>query len=62
MLPILSNYQEGLRNARVYRTQTGDWGVVVFDASTDFEAFKSFTSEEGAENFAEDWVTGNVAI
>lgn len=62
MLPILSNYQDGLRNARVYKTQTGDYGVVVFDGNTDFEAFKSFPSEEAAENFAEDWVTGHESV
>lgn len=62
MLPILSNYQEGTRNAKVYKTQRGEWGVIVFDSQDSFEAFKSFEYEEQAENFAEDWVTKNVPI
>lgn len=62
MLATLSEYQEGLRNARVYVTQTGHYGVVVFDALTDFEQFKSFVTEQEAEDFAEDWVTGNESI
>ena len=62
MLNILSNYQEGLRNAKVYKTQPGDYGVVVFDGNDGSEFFKSFPTEQDAEDFAEDWVTGNVAI
>lgn len=59
---IVSNYQHGLKNARVYRTGNGEWGVIVFDATDDYNGFKSFPCEEEAENFAEDWVTGHVAI
>ena len=62
LMKIISNYQEGLRNAKVYKTQVGDWGVIVFDGNDGYEAFTSFDSEEKAENFAEDWVTGNVSI
>jgi len=58
----LSEYQEGLRNARVYLTQTGQFGVVVYDGNTDYEDFRSFDTEDDADDFAEDWVTKNVAI
>jgi hypothetical protein len=56
MMPILSNYQEGTRNAKVYKTATGEYGVIVYDADTDYNAFESFVNEELAEQFAEDWV------
>ena len=56
LMPILSNYQEGLRNAKVYRTANGEYGVIVFDADTDYNGFDSFVTEELAEEFAEDWV------
>ena len=59
LMPIISNYQQGLRNAKVYKTQNGEWGVIVFNGTDGYEAFASFKSEEDAENFAEDWVTGN---
>lgn len=55
-MPILSNYQEGTRNAKVYKTATGEYGVIVYDADTDYNAFDSFVNEELAEQFAEDWV------
>jgi len=61
-LKILSEFQEGTRNAKVYKTTNGDYGVVFFDAQDDFNGFNSFNSLENAENFSEDWVTGNVAI
>lgn len=59
---VLSEYQEGLRNARVYVTQRGEYGVVVFEAESDYEEFRSFTTEEDAENFAESWVTGHESV
>ncbi len=62
LYPIISEYQEGLRNARIYKTSNGEWGVVVFDATDDFNGFQSFHTEEDAEIFAEDWVTGHVSI
>jgi hypothetical protein len=56
MTPILSEYQEGTRNARVYKTASGDYGVIVFDADTDYNGFDSFSDINTAEDFAEDWV------
>jgi hypothetical protein len=56
MMPILSNYQEGTRNAKVYKTASGEYGVIVYDAADDFNGFESFSSINLAEDFAEDWV------
>jgi hypothetical protein len=56
MMPILSNYQEGTRNAKVYKTASGDYGVIVYDADDDYNEFQSFVDEDLAEEFAEDWV------
>lgn len=62
MNKILSEYQQGTRNSRVYKTSNGEYGVIVFDAQDDFNGFNSFEFLEQAENYAEDWVTGNVSI
>lgn len=62
LMPILSNYQEGSRNAKVYQTHNDEFGVIVYDADNDYNGFASFRSEEDAENFAEDWVTRNVTF
>ena len=59
LMPILSNYQQDTRNAKVYRTTHGEWGVIVYDAQDDYNRFASFGSEEEAETFAEDWVLGH---
>jgi hypothetical protein len=56
MTPILSNYQEGTRNAKVYKTASGEYGVIVFDAQDDFNGFESFPSINLAEGFAKGWV------
>jgi hypothetical protein len=56
MMPILSNYQEGTRNAKVYKTASGDYGVIVYDAQDDFNGYESFQRVNDAEDFAEDWV------
>jgi hypothetical protein len=56
MMPILSNYQEGTRNAKVYKTASGEYGVIVYDADDDFNGYESFATEDLAEEFAEDWV------
>ena len=56
MTPIISNHQQGSRNAKVYKTSNGGYGVVVFDAETDYNGFQSFDSIDLAEDYAEDWV------
>jgi hypothetical protein len=62
MTPIISEYQEGTRNARVHRTTNGEWGVVVFDSVDDFNGFKSFPNENEADLFAEGWVKGYESV
>ncbi len=62
ILPILSNFQEGTRNAKVYKTQSGEWGVIVYDAQDDYNGFASFSNEDDADNFAEDWVMGHDSV
>lgn len=59
LMKILSNFQEGLRNAKVYKTTNGDFGVLYYDATVDYNEFASFTSLDLAEDSAEDWVMGH---
>jgi hypothetical protein len=61
MTPILSNYQEGLRNAKVYKTTNGNFGVVVYDANDDFNGFESFEEIHAAETYAQNWVARSLA-
>jgi hypothetical protein len=56
MMPILSNYQERTRNAKVYKTASGEYGVIVYDSQDDFNGYESFLTIDLAEDFAEDWV------
>jgi hypothetical protein len=56
MTPILSEYQEGTRNARVYKTSTGEYGVLTFDSQDDYNGFESYSTIDDAEDAAEDWV------
>jgi hypothetical protein len=58
MTPILSEHQNGDRNARVYKTASGKYGVLMFDASTDFNQFMDYENIDKAEDAAEDWVLG----
>jgi hypothetical protein len=55
-LTVLSEYQEGLRNAKIYRSNNNKYGVIVFDANLEHEGFYCFDTEQVAEDFAEDWV------
>jgi hypothetical protein len=54
-LSVLSEYQEGLRNAKIYRSDN-KYHVIVFDANLEHEGFYCFDTEQVAEDFAEDWV------
>jgi hypothetical protein len=56
MTPILSNYQEGTRNAKVYKDASGRFCAIVFDAADDYNGYDSFNTIDEAEDFAEDWV------
>jgi hypothetical protein len=58
MTPIISEYQEGTRNARVYKTANGEYGVLLFDAEDDHNEFKAYATIDEAEDAAEDWVLG----
>jgi len=62
MTPIISEHQEGSRNARVYKTASGDYGVLLFDATTDFNDFLSFPTIDKAEDVAENWVLQHGSI
>lgn len=59
---LISEYQTGNRNARVYKTTTGTYMVVLYDGDLDSEDSKPFQFIDMAEDFAEDWVNGDVAI
>jgi hypothetical protein len=55
-LEVLSEYQEGLRNAKTYMASNNKYGVIAYDANLDIERFYCFDTEQIAEDFAEDWV------
>lgn len=62
LFKILSEFQEDTRNAKVYRTANGDWGVIVYDSQDDYNGFNSFSTEDDADLFAEGWVKGHDTI
>ena len=57
-LDIISEYQEGTRNSKVYKNKDGSFGVIVYDAGDDYNGYESFNDIDDAEDFAEDWVMG----
>lgn len=61
VMPILNDYQHGTRNAKVYKTNNGDYGVIVFDSNDDYNEFKSYPTLEEAKASAIKWVN-NVSI
>ena len=56
MTPIISEYQNGTRNSRVYKTANGEYGVLLYDAQDDYNDFHSYQTIDEAEDVAEDWV------
>jgi hypothetical protein len=62
LLPILSEYQHGTRNARIYKMANGQYGVNTFEADTDYNGFEAFSNEDDAECFAENWVLSHEPI
>lgn len=62
MTLIISEYQEGTRNARVYKTAMGEYGVLLFDSADDFNDFKAFHTIDEAEDEAENWVSGYESV
>jgi hypothetical protein len=54
--PILSEYQNGTKNARVYKTETGEFGVLLFEATDDYNEFRSYPSFDEADGESAKWV------
>jgi hypothetical protein len=52
---IISEYQEGTRNARVYKTNVG-YGIMLFDAADQYDDVTFADFLEDAEAYAESWV------
>jgi hypothetical protein len=57
---ILSNHQEGTRNAKVYKDASGLFSVIVFDAEDDYNGYESFERMDQAETYAKNWVARNL--
>lgn len=55
-MPIISEYQEGTRNAKVYKDASGSFCVIVNDEEDTYNSYESFHSINDAEDYAEDWV------
>jgi len=54
---LLSEYtDETNRCARIYRMKDGLYQVNFWDAALEIDDWRTYTSEEVAENSAEDWV------
>ena len=62
LLPLLNNYQNGWRNAKVYKTNSGDFGVLVYDATEDYNGFETFVVLDEACRYAEEWVNRHDSI
>ena len=56
MIDIISEHQEGTRNAKVYKDASGKFSVIVFDAEDDYNGYDSFQTIDAAEDYAKDWV------
>jgi hypothetical protein len=57
-LKILHNYQQGTKNAKVYKTGGKQYAVLMYESTTDYNSAEFFNSEEDAENRGEDFVMG----
>lgn len=55
-LYILSEYQSRGRNAKVYTQEDDNFGVITFDADTDYNGYQFFVYEREAEEYAREWV------
>ena len=54
-LKILHNYQQGTKNAKVYKTGK-KYAVLMYESTNDYNSVEFFNSEEDAENRGEDFV------
>lgn len=59
---LISEYQDGFRKSSVYRTINNKFMVLVYAADGDYENSKLFDFVDMAEDFAEDWVNGDVTF
>lgn len=55
-MTMISEYQHVFRNARVYLTDKGDYHVIMYDATFDYNGFHAFRDLDNAEDYAESWV------
>lgn len=62
VMPILNEFQNGSRNARVYKTANGEYGVITYDSNDDYNGFQSFDIIAEAEKFAKYWVVADDTI
>lgn len=62
LLPILSEYQHGTKNAKLYKMANGEYGVLTYEAESDYNGFEAFGNEDDAECFAENWVLGHESV
>jgi hypothetical protein len=53
---IISEYTEGVRNAKVMKMESGGYLVLLWDADREIDEHKSFNNLETAEDYAENWV------
>jgi hypothetical protein len=53
---LISEYQNKSRNARVYKTDRGDYHIIMYDADYDYNGFHAFMNLDNAEDYAESWV------
>ena len=59
---IISEYTEGVRNAKVMKMENGQYTVLIWDAAREIDDHRMFTSLEVAEDFAENWVLQHVSF
>ena len=59
---LISEYQVGSKNSRVYKTTNNTYMVLVYEEDSNYENSKLFDFIDMAEDFAEDWVNGDVAL
>ena len=58
----ISEYQEGTRTVKVYKTKNSEYSVVVYTCVSHSEYNKSFVTIDEAEDYAQDLVKLNDAV
>jgi hypothetical protein len=59
---MISEYTEGMRNAKVLKMERGHYIVMVWDADREIDEHKTFDNLDSAEDFAENWVLKHVPL